>query len=305
MPTLDTLAPAKINLLLHVGPRRSDGYHQVESLVAQVDLCDRVVVAERFDGQIRLSCDDATVPADTTNLAWRAAALLRTRFAVTRGADIRLEKHIPAGAGLGGGSSDAAATLRLLRELWELPVGDAGLAELAAELGSDVPLFLAPPLAVLRGRGERVEPFDGVLRGFAVLVLPALHCATAAVYAALPPPTQRPDRPGVDSLLADLRRARSTGGLALEALSFRLYNDLTEPALRVEPRLRTLLTQVEELVARPVHLTGSGAALFTLHDDRRSAAELAAKLGRVLLVRSEVVEFLDRAGRVSGVVRRE
>jgi 4-diphosphocytidyl-2-C-methyl-D-erythritol kinase len=295
MRTLQTPAPAKLNLLLRVGARRPDGFHEVESLVAQISLADRVAVRERSDSRIHLDCDDATIPAGATNLAWRAAELLRTRFAIARGADIRLKKCIPAGAGLGGGSSDAAATLRLLRELWDLRLDDAELAELAAELGSDVPLFLGPPLAVLRGRGERVEPLDFALRGFAVLVLPPLQCATAAVYAALPLPDLRPQHPGVNDLLAHLENARPTGGASLEALSARLYNDLTEPALRIEPRLRTLLTQVEELSARPVHMSGSGAALFTLHDDRRDAADLAARVGRVLQIRTAVVELPGRA----------
>lgn len=294
MRSLSTRAPAKINLLLHVGARRPDGFHEVESLVTQVDLCDRVTVSDCSGDRLRLACDDPAIPADATNLAWRAAELLRTRFSMTRGVDIRLEKRIPAGAGLGGGSSDAAATLRLLRDLWSIRAEDAQLAALAAELGSDVPLFLGSPLAVLRGRGERVEPLDLALRGFATLVLPPLHCATAAVYAALPPPEQRQPRPGVEFLLAHLRNARADHRLSVEELSPRLYNDLTEPALRVEPRLHTLLTQVEELAARPVHMTGSGAALFTLHDERPAAAELAAKLARVLRVRTELVELLTR-----------
>src|SRR5512135_1275781 len=120
MDTLSREAPAKINLTLRVVDARADGYHEIESLVAQIDLCDTVTVTSREDRRFMVECDDRTIPCDSSNLAWRAARALADAHGVRRGALISLAKRIPTGAGLGGGSSDAAATLKLLNALWRL-----------------------------------------------------------------------------------------------------------------------------------------------------------------------------------------
>ena len=164
MDTLSREAPAKINLTLRVLSLRADGYHEIESLVAQIDLCDTVTVTPREDRRLLVDCSDRTIPCDSSNLALRAAHSLAEAHGVRRGALISLTKRIPSGAGLGGGSSNAAATLKLLNAQWRLGLSHPELAEIGAEIGSDVPLFCHGPLCAIRGRGERVEELRQQLR---------------------------------------------------------------------------------------------------------------------------------------------
>ncbi|MBW7904410.1 MAG: 4-(cytidine 5'-diphospho)-2-C-methyl-D-erythritol kinase [Phycisphaerae bacterium] len=290
------LAPAKINLTLRVGPRRDDGFHEVESLVLLVPLCDEVAVEARDDGRLTLDCDCPDVPRDERNLALRAAALLRDVAVdpaghVTRGAHIRLVKRIPPGMGLGGGSSDAAAVLTVLNDLWHVGWPRDRLAAEAAALGSDVPLFFGGPLAVVSGRGERVRPLPLRPQGAIVLVLPALDVSTAAVYAAfdtLPPP---PARPSADALLARVAGETCAAtpaergvdrALPLGRLATELYNDLFPAAQGVEPRLERLHALLSPGCASGLHLTGSGAALFCIParevDAERVAGELRERI---------------------------
>lgn len=152
-------SPAKLNLTLRVLGRRPDGYHEIESLVAQVDLCDVVRVGLRDDGRTTISCSDPGIPADETNLALRAARLLlRDSGRDAQGLEIALEKRIPAGAGLGGGSSNAATTLRLVNELLGLGYTNERLAGLGATLGADVPLFFHESPCVVSGIGQTIGP---------------------------------------------------------------------------------------------------------------------------------------------------
>ncbi len=152
-------APAKINLHLEVLGLREDGYHELAMLMQSLDLTDRLWLTDRSDGQIHLSCDRSGLPLDGSNLIVRAADLLRRQVAgADRGADLHLEKRIPIGAGLAGGSSDAAAALVGLDALWDLQLGRARLRELAAQLGSDVPFCVDGGTQLCFGRGELLEP---------------------------------------------------------------------------------------------------------------------------------------------------
>src|SRR3954469_7342886 len=154
---VEVLAPAKLNLFLEVLGRRPDGYHEVETLMVAVDLFDRLTFRESPSGEITLRCDDPGLPTGSENLAVRAAERLRDESGRRLGAHIDLHKSIPAGAGLAGGSSDAAAALAGLDRLWDLKTRPDRLATLASGLGSDVPFFLKAGAAICRGRGERVE----------------------------------------------------------------------------------------------------------------------------------------------------
>lgn len=287
MNALSAEAPAKINLTLRVGPRRPDGYHEIESLVARVALCDRVTVEPRDAGALTLSCDDAAIPTDDTNLALRAARALAAGGGGERGAHIRLEKGIPAGSGLGGGSSDAAATLKLLNALWSLGLASEQLAEIGAQIGSDVPLFFGPPLCVVRGRGEQVAPAAVRLGGWAALVLPGIVCSTRDVYAAFdrlePPPAAAEARPGAADIVS--------GAVTAAQLMPRLYNDLEPAAFGVHPSLRALHRILEQIARGPVRLTGSGSAFFRLFDDAEAAERFAAEAADVTPCRTEVVRL--------------
>ena len=256
-------APAKINLNLLVGPRRSDGYHPLDSYVARITLYDEITLSARDDGRIALSCRGFDCGPDEQNLALRAATLLAERTGRS-GARIELVKRIPPGSGLGGGSSDAAAVLVGLSQLWRLGLGEAELAALAAELGSDVPLFLGPPTVRMTGRGERIRPAT-IHPFWAVLCLPDISCSTAEVYREL-------DREAVV-----MEEQLDEGLLAGPPSSWRaeLHNQLTPPALRVGEGLVRLRDSLSRATSLPVCMTGSGSGLFVLCDSRDEATRVS------------------------------
>lgn len=173
-------APAKVNLFLEVCGRRPDGYHELESVMQTVGLFDRLTI-EPADA-LTLECDHPALAPDRTNLVLKTAFKLREKLGITAGARMVLEKHIPLGAGLGGGSSDAAAALTGLQRLWgrELPEGE--LNALAASIGADVPFFLKGGTCVARGIGERLEPLPASPDAWFVLVYPGFGVATPWVY---------------------------------------------------------------------------------------------------------------------------
>jgi 4-diphosphocytidyl-2-C-methyl-D-erythritol kinase len=156
--TLELFAPAKINLTLEVKGRREDGFHEIESLMVPVSVFDRLELSAAEEEGIAFTCSDPSLPTGEENLAWRAARLFCDSFGFVPRLRIHLEKEIPHGAGLGGGSSDAATVLLGLNALFETQLPNDALAELAAELGSDIPFFVYRSAAIARGRGEKVEP---------------------------------------------------------------------------------------------------------------------------------------------------
>lgn len=176
-------APAKVNLFLHVTGRRADGYHLLESLFALIDWCDTITVASRSDSNIVRVGDVACVPP-ANDLAIRAARALRDASGVTAGATIEIEKRIPQGAGLGGGSSDAASVLLALNRLWNLGLSRAALATIGATLGADVPFFVGGESAIARGVGESLTPVS-IPTSWLALALPSLHVSTQQIFAAL------------------------------------------------------------------------------------------------------------------------
>ncbi|NLF32168.1 MAG: 4-(cytidine 5'-diphospho)-2-C-methyl-D-erythritol kinase, partial [Planctomycetes bacterium] len=260
-------APAKLNLILRVGSLRRDGFHPLDSIVTKITLYDSLIFAPRPDDAVTLVCDDPTLPTDEANLVVRAARRLQG-LGARGGADIELRKRIPAGAGLGGGSADAAVTLRILNDLWSAGLDGGALAALAAELGSDVPLTLGGGASRMQGRGERltaatVAPFA------AVLVTPPVHASTAAVYAAF-------DAMGGGPLEAVDPEALARGPAS--QWSGRLVNDLFAPACRVCPEIADWVSRLEAATGRRTHMTGSGSALFLLADDQTHALSLYDRL---------------------------
>ena len=272
-------APAKINLNLLVARRGQDGFHPIDSMVAKVTLYDRLELRPRSDGQIVLDCSGADCGPPEQNLVTRAAELMSDGGDVC-GVDIKLTKVIPPGSGLGGGSSDAAATLRGLNEIWGLGFDAVSLAAMAAELGSDIPLFLGPPAARLTGRGECVERLE-IGEFAAIIVMSGLICSTVEVYGAY-------DRLGVgaseqlDTCLLSADRPSIWRG--------RLHNDLTEAAMHVCPELSLLRNRVGAVVDAPVHMTGSGSAMFILCDDVIEAGGIVARLDDDLREMCVIVE---------------
>src|SRR5262245_8635037 len=156
--SLSLLAPAKVNLFLEVLGKRPDGYHDLETLMVAIDLCDRLEFRPDDSGAVTLTCDDPGLTCGPANLVLKAADRLRRHTNHSGGARIHLAKRIPMQAGLGGGSSDAATTLKGLTRLWSLGLPDSELAKIGAEVGSDVAFFFSPGAAWCTGRGEKVEP---------------------------------------------------------------------------------------------------------------------------------------------------
>ena len=269
MPADALLAPAKINLHLRVGQARADGFHPLLTWMVTVGLSDVLSVgpAER----LTFTCDDPALPTDGGNLVVKAITALAARVGREPAVAVHLTKKVPAGGGLGGGSSDAAHALLAVAKLWA--VDDLKLlAEVAGTVGSDVPFFLYGPSAVCRGRGEIVMPVASpAVARYAVLVLPAMAVSTPAVYREF-------DAMGLGSDVAgDLGEGAWTFLPAVDLMGH-LVNDLERPAFALVPTLGELRSQVEADLGRPVRMSGSGSTLFTLFDAHPSAADAAARL---------------------------
>lgn len=277
---LKETAPGKLNLGLHVLRRRSDGFHDIETVFVRLPWADELtaIAADTFV----FTCSDPTLPADEGNLCVRAARRLAEAFGVPLRGVLHLQKHLPYAAGLGGGSSDAATTLRLLARLWGLDVTPEELHALAAELGSDVPFFLGAEAALARGRGERLEPFEDPATGEPyrlpfplVVVVPPVEVPTAAAYRLVRPRSEgRPD-------LAATVRSNDLARWRAE-----LVNDFEEPILAAYPVIAALRASLLEAGAAYVSLSGSGSALFGLFEtegEATAAAEAARLAGHRVL----------------------
>jgi 4-diphosphocytidyl-2-C-methyl-D-erythritol kinase len=270
-PPLRRRAPAKLNLGLHVLRRRPDGYHAVETVLVGIEWADEL--AYRSSERFALSCSDSALPTDERNLVVRAAlALAEWAGTPPRGA-LHLEKRVPQGAGLGGGSSDAAHALRLLAEAWGLAPPPEDLHALAAGLGSDVPFFLHDVPMLATGRGEGLDPVGGGYRlPFPLaVVMPPAQVATAEAYG-LVTPRDHP-RPDLRAVVAsnDPERWRKE-----------LVNDFEAPVLARYPSIASAKARLASAGAAYAAMTGSGAAVFGVfecEDDARNAAEAAEAEG--------------------------
>jgi 4-diphosphocytidyl-2-C-methyl-D-erythritol kinase len=274
---LSIAAPAKINLHLQVIGRRPDQFHELRTLLQCIDLADRLEAEPLPSGRLELVVEPCgAAPEDDSNLVVRAARALQQQLGVSSGARLRLCKQIPAGAGLGGGSSDAAATLVLLDRLWSADVAPATLHQLAADLGSDVPFFLHGGLALGVGRGEEVYPLADLPPLGVIVVMPNVEIETAEVYRRLPKElTWRRPEGSVYSFSAGLETDLHWGGVR---------NDLQPVVLAGWPEVADALKSLQSL--SPVHaaVTGSGAAVFALFsepDQARHAADMLQQTGRI------------------------
>jgi len=252
-------APAKINLSLGVGALREDGFHQIDSIVCRIGMYDRILLTPRSDGQLGFASSGYNAGPDEENLALLAAEKI-TELAPGRGVGIHLEKLIPPGSGMGGGSSDAAAVLCGLNKFWELALPGDELAALAADLGSDVPFFLGTRSARITGRGEILEPVE-ICPMTVVIHTPAIHCSTAEVYAKFDEsPAERIFSQPVDILAGPPSEWRDS-----------LENQLSAPAMMVMPELSERMELVREATGLQPHITGSGSAIFIPCDDDAEA----------------------------------
>ncbi len=254
---------AKVNLTLEMLRRRPDGYHDLMTVFQAIDLCDRIHL-EPAD-ELALTVSGADIPADASNLCWRAAALLAERAGRRPEVALRVEKRIPVGAGLGGGSGNAAGVLGALARLWQLDLGDEELVALGAELGSDVAFFLRGGAALGSGRGEVLEPLPAWSGRAIVVLAPREAVSTGRVYGALR--QFRPAAGAASRLLADGLRSGN-----VPAPEQWLVNDLEAPAAEVSAAVRDDAERLAVLGLSAYRLSGSGGAWFHLADEADSAA---------------------------------
>ncbi len=300
--TLRVKSYAKINLGLEVLGVRADGYHELRTLFQTVDLHDNLEVALRpRSPAIEVVCDHPLVPVDDSNLAHRAAAALRKFARVKSGVRIEIEKRIPVGGGLGGGSSNAAVVLMTLDRLWKLGLGAPGLHPIARRLGADVPYFLVGGTALGLARGDEVYPLHRQVRSHVVIVDPGTPVSTAAVFrridASLTP------RENSNTIFRFTSRDLGGGAFAL------LANDLEAAALEESPDLKERAGRIRGLLVREgallAALSGSGSSYFGLFAEAGLARRAADALGRAgfraLRARTLSVEQYRRAWS-SGVV---
>jgi 4-diphosphocytidyl-2-C-methyl-D-erythritol kinase len=280
-------ALAKINLTLRVLGSRDDGYHELRTTFQSIAIHDSLTVTATR-GPFALECDEASCPIDESNLVWQAAARLwraAGRRGSPRGVRVRLEKRIPLEAGLGGGSSDAAAALRGLAALWRISVGRAGLHELAAGLGADVPFFLEGGTALGVERGDVLFRLADFSRAWVVLVVPAFGVSTKDAYAWWDAASARPDsrvlrmRARRAGPVRTAKRAVSNGGSRSSILPQGEWrNDLQEPVAQRHPQIARLVRRLETLGATRAAMSGSGSAVFGLFDNAWAAESAAAEV---------------------------
>lgn len=287
-------APAKLNLFLEVLGRRDDGYHELETLMVPIALFDTLRVTDNAQGQITLTCEFAVgyraadglgaedFPEGTENSAVKAVRLLREQTGHVGGLTLHLVKRIPSAAGLAGGSSDAAAALVAANRVWRLGLTRQELAELAAEVGSDVPFFLGCGPAMCRGRGERIEPLDLPVNWHFVVIRPPIGLSTADVFRVCRP-AEQPCDPA--PLLDALRREN------VESAGRLLHNRLQPAAESLSPWIGRLHTAFAGQDMLGHQMSGSGSSYFGLARHARHAQLVATRLrarglGQVYAVRA-------------------
>jgi len=274
------LAPAKINLGLRVRGRRDDGYHLLDSLFLPLDLADRVEVCREEREGIALTVTGPAregVPVGPENLVWRAAAGYLERSGLVGGVAIALEKRVPSPAGLGGGSSDAAAVLRALQvEAGSASLSPHALAELALSLGADVPFFLAPVPSQVTGIGERIARLAGAPELALLLIHPGIPLATAEVYRRLDARGASLTPAGPDPTI----RTRWASGGHLDPVEWAelTHNDLEPAATELCPPIRMLRQRLAEAGAQGVGMSGSGPTVYGVFEDAAQRDEVEAAL---------------------------
>jgi len=273
--TIAVEPPAKLNLALTVGPPDGRGMHPICSWMVTISLCDLMVITrlpENRPSRYTIGWRaDAPRPREidwptASDLAVRAHLAIQRHVQRPLPVQLKLDKRIPVGSGLGGGSSDAAATLRVVDELFELGLTDDALRGIAAGLGSDVPFFVGGGSAIVHGFGERVDTLDETRPLHAVVVFPDADCPTGEVYRVLD------GQVGEATLRADLVHALATRPVRPDGI----FNDLAAAAIDFVPALAEPLRQLAELAERQAHVAGSGSSLFVLCDDQQHAERLAA-----------------------------
>ncbi|WP_054956715.1 4-(cytidine 5'-diphospho)-2-C-methyl-D-erythritol kinase [Paenibacillus dakarensis] len=260
-------APAKINLMLDVLHKRPDGFHEVEMVMTMIDLADRLEMSEQSRDTIIITSQAGYIPLDEKNLAFQAARLIKERYEVRTGVHIHLDKNIPVAAGLAGGSSDAAATLRGLNRLWNLNIPIQELLDLGAELGSDVPFCVTGGSALATGRGEILTPVPNPPQCWAVVAKPPINVSTAEVYGRLRSDSIQ-HHPSAKEMVAALEEGD------FHKMCRSLGNVLEEVTLKLHPEVQQLKDSMIKLGADGVLMSGSGPTVFGLVSKESKVARI-------------------------------
>ena len=279
-------APAKINLSLLIAGKRPDGFHEIETLMAKINLYDELLFESGKSGQIELVCKGSyPVPAGEDNLVYKACQMLLSRAALKSGIRITLTKNIPAGAGLGGGSSDAAAALIGLNKFAKTGFSKQRLSDMAAELGSDVAFFIGGPLAYCTGRGEKIKKIKEKYPFLAVLILPDISSSTKSVYEKY---RHKKDiyKPLKETIEEFVRKKR------VDLIAKICANMLEYSCFSIHHRIGQLKAEIEEFGVAPVCLSGSGSAMFHIIEDAdyQRAEEYRVRLDCLVGCRTVVVK---------------
>ncbi|MFY0761131.1 4-(cytidine 5'-diphospho)-2-C-methyl-D-erythritol kinase [Metabacillus dongyingensis] len=249
-------APAKINLSLDVLHKRTDGFHEVKMIMTTIDLADRVELVELASDEIKIISHNRFVPDDQRNLAYQAALLLKKRYGIRKGVSIAITKVIPVAAGLAGGSSDAAATLRGLNRLWKLGLSLDELAELGAEIGSDVSFCVYGGTALATGQGEKIQHIDTPPHCWVVLAKPTIGVSTADVYRNLN--LSAVTHPDVEGMIEGIKEQD------FDQICSLLGNVLEDVTLKMYPEVANIKDQMKRFGADAVLMSGSGPTVFGL-----------------------------------------
>ncbi|MFH0855347.1 MAG: 4-(cytidine 5'-diphospho)-2-C-methyl-D-erythritol kinase [Candidatus Omnitrophota bacterium] len=287
---------AKINLFLKVLNKRPDNYHNIDTLFERISLCDKMIIKNRPDNLIKITCDHPGVPLGESNLCFKAAKLLRDTFGIEKGLDIGIFKHIPVGAGLGGGSSNAASVLIALNRLWKLNLTRAKLAKLASRIGSDVSFFVYDaPFARGRGRGEKIRVLNrpAKLTLWHLLVVPGIHVSTPVIYeyfdrlsgfVLAPTGNGALGKQSAQGLTNPVSNVKISSSELVRKFSISkpgfLYNSLEQVTLKLYPEVRRVKEALAASGLNNVLMSGSGPAVFAVVPSGEKAAALVKRIKR-------------------------
>lgn len=256
-----TKAYAKINLGLRILRKRDDGFHDIETVFHRINLFDEITFED--SDSISLECDNPIIPTDDSNLCLQAAKLLKLKYNITTGVHLTLNKNIPVGAGLGGGSSDAACILLNLPKFWGIDAEKDDLFQLASQLGSDVPYFLENGTAYATGSGEKLEYFELDVPYLIVIVYPNIHISTAWAYSNVNLKSYIDNENLKEILIKDINHP--------EILKKKIQNDFEELVSENYPEIKKLKLNLYESGADFVQMSGSGSSVFAFFKDEQAA----------------------------------
>ena len=296
MISISVKAPAKLNLFLLVLNKRQDGFHDIATLFERIDLFDKITLKKSKDNRIIVSCDNPQVPRDNKNIVYKAADILRKRFLIREGLNISIEKNIPVAAGLGGGSSDAAAVLLALNKLWQLKLEKKALLKIAAEIGADVPFFITGSRFSLSLQPQQsFKPINTRLRLWHILVVPKISLSTKRVFEQF----DRLKQPGFNRVLGGVlspnltltkkgKNVNMLTRLLAKSGKFSNYGFVTRSHFNsLEPAAYVLTAQINKikrellrLGACSVGMSGSGPSVFAIVGSRKEGEGFKKRLSR-------------------------